>query len=59
LQRRIDLLVESADVPLVLVVSERLKTGREKLKNMPSEVVFFKGVILVNKVLAAVESASE
>jgi predicted nuclease of restriction endonuclease-like RecB superfamily len=59
LQRRIDLLVESADVPLVLVVSERLKTGREKLKNMPPEVVFFKGVILVNKVLAAVESASE
>jgi len=58
LERRIDLLAESKKIPLVLVVSERLKTGRGKLAKIPAEVVFFKGVILVNKVLEAVELAS-
>jgi predicted nuclease of restriction endonuclease-like RecB superfamily len=58
LERRIEMLVDSCDVPLVLVVSERLKTGRKKLKEAPAEVVFFKGVILVDKVLEAVEAAS-
>lgn len=59
LERRIDLIVESEEIPLVLVVSERLKTGRAKLARVPAQVVFFKGVILVNKVLEAVELASE
>lgn len=58
LERRIDLLAEVGEVPLVLVVSERLKTGRGKLGEVPAQVVFFKGVILVNKVLDAVELAS-
>ncbi len=58
LERRIEMLVDSCDVPLVLVVSERLKTGREELREAPAEVVFFKGVILVDKVLAAAEAAS-
>lgn len=58
LERRIDLLTKSQKIPLVLVVSERLKTGRGKLAEVPAEVVFFKGVILVNKVLEAVEAAS-
>ncbi|TDP64459.1 DUF790 family protein [Bradymonas sediminis] len=59
LERRIDLLAKSKKVPLVLVVSERLKTGRGKLAKVPAEVVFFKGVILVNRVLEAVELASK
>ncbi len=59
LERRIEMLVDSCDVPLVLVVSQRLKTGRDKLAEAPAEVVFFKGVILVNKVLDAVEAASQ
>jgi predicted nuclease of restriction endonuclease-like RecB superfamily len=58
LERRIEMLVDSCDVPLVLVVSERLKTGRKELGEAPAEVVFFKGVILVDKVLEAVEAAS-
>jgi predicted nuclease of restriction endonuclease-like RecB superfamily len=58
LERRIEMLVDSCDVPLVLVVSERLKTGRKELGEAPAEVVFFKGVILVDKVLDAVEVAS-
>ncbi|MFP4599795.1 MAG: DUF790 family protein [Persicimonas sp.] len=57
LERRIEMLVDSCDVPLVLVVSERLKTGRKELSEAPAEVVFFKGVILVDKVLAAAEAA--
>ncbi|QDG54236.1 DUF790 family protein [Persicimonas caeni] len=58
LERRIEMLVDSCDVPLVLVVSERLKTGRAELAEAPAEVVFFKGVILVDKVLEAAEAAS-
>lgn len=57
LERRIEMLVDSCDVPLVLVVSERLKTGRKELAEAPAEVVFFKGVILVDKVLGAAEAA--
>lgn len=54
LERRIELL-ERAERAMVLVVSERLKAGREELSRMPSSVVFFKGVILCKKVVAAAE----
>ncbi|MFW5968917.1 MAG: DUF790 family protein, partial [Persicimonas sp.] len=57
LQRRIDMLVDSLGDPLVLVVSERLKTGRVELEEAPVEVVFFKSVILVDRVLQAAEAA--
>lgn len=57
LERRIEMLSE-VDVPLVLVVSERLKTGRAELDAAPPEVVFFKSVILTNKVVAAAEAVS-
>lgn len=56
LQSRIDKLAQRATAPLVLVVSERLKTGRAKLENAPPEVIFFKGVILADKVLAAAKA---
>ncbi|MFU8805806.1 MAG: DUF790 family protein [Bradymonadaceae bacterium] len=58
LQRRIEMLVHSHETPLVIVVSERLKSGREKLENAPPEVIFFKGVILADKVLAAAQRAA-
>lgn len=58
LERRIEMLAQ-IDVPLVLVVSERLKTGRAELDAAPAEVVFFKSVILTKKVVAAAESVSE
>ncbi|MFW5967116.1 MAG: DUF790 family protein [Persicimonas sp.] len=56
LKRRIQMLVESLDAPLVLVVSERLKTGRQQLESAPAAVVFFKSVILVDRVLEAAEA---
>ncbi|MGM0555989.1 MAG: DUF790 family protein [Myxococcota bacterium] len=57
LERRIEML-SAVDVPLVLVVSERLKTGREQLEDAPPAVVFFKSVILTKKVLAAADAVS-
>ena len=56
LERRIQLLRESSDLPLILAVSDRLKTGRRTLEESPAEVFFFKTVILVDKVLEAAES---
>jgi hypothetical protein len=58
LERRIEML-GAVDVPLVLVVSERLKTGRDKLEDAPPAVVFFKSVILTNKVVAAADAVSD
>jgi predicted nuclease of restriction endonuclease-like RecB superfamily len=54
LERRLALL-EQAPWPLVLVVSERMKAERAKVAATPDRVVFYKGVILVDKVLAAAE----
>ncbi len=56
LERRIAML-KSLKKPLVLVVSERLKADREVFKGGGPQVVFFKGVILVDKVLEAAERA--
>lgn len=58
LERRIEWLADRRDLPLVLAVSERLKTGREELEQSPASVVFWKTVILVDKVLEAVESVA-
>lgn len=59
LRRRIEML-DSIDQPFVLVVSERLKADREKLEmDLPLQVVFYKGVILANKVIEAAEAALE
>lgn len=56
LERRIEMLDE-VDVPLVLVVAERLKTDKKRLEQGRPEVFFFKGVILADKVLEAAERA--
>lgn len=56
LERRLAML-KSLKKPLVLVVSERLKADREAFKGGGPQVVFFKGVILVDKVLEAAERA--
>jgi predicted nuclease of restriction endonuclease-like RecB superfamily len=57
LRRRIEML-DSIDRPFVLVVSERLQADREKLEvELPGQVVFYKGVILPKKVIAAAEAA--
>lgn len=57
LQRRIEML-DSVDQPFVMVASERLKADREKLSvELPLEVIFYKGVILPGKVVAAAEAA--
>ncbi len=54
LRRRLDMLAElELETPVVLVVSERLKTDRQKLEDSPAGLVFFKGVILVDKVVEA------
>lgn len=59
LRRRIQML-DSIERPFVLVVSERLKADREKLTGeLPLQVVFYKGVIIPNKVLAAARAALE
>lgn len=58
LERRIDLLDEREDLPLVLAVSERLKTGRGTLEDSPASVFFFKTVILVDRVVEAAESVA-
>lgn len=53
IERRLDLL-GSLDAPVVLVVAQRLKTSKEKLE-AAGPVVFFKGVILADKVVEAAE----
>lgn len=56
LERRIEML-DRVEVPLVLVVAERLKTDKKALDQARAEVFFFKGVILADKVLEAAEAA--
>lgn len=56
LERRIEWL-DSLQEPVVLVVAERLKTDRAKLESSAPQVVFFKGVILADKVLEAAQAA--
>jgi uncharacterized protein len=58
LERRLKLL-EDAPWPLVLVVSERMKAERAKLAAVPDRVVFYKGVIHVDKVLEAAQRLAE
>jgi len=58
LERRVEMLAEREQLPLVLAVSERLKTGREELEASPASVVFWKTVILVDKILEAVEAVA-
>jgi hypothetical protein len=56
LERRVAMLGALSDVPIVLVVSQRLRSDKGKLEDAGPRVVFFKGVILVNRVLdAAIE----
>ena len=55
LERRIDLMEKLEGVPLVLVVGEKLNSDRNKLDEVPPAIVFFKTVILVDKVISAVE----
>ena len=58
LRRRLQWLRDiDPEPPVVLVVSERLKTDREALEETSAQVVFFKGVILVQKIEAAVREA--
>ena len=58
LKRRLQRLADmDADPPVVLVVSERLKTDREELDRSPAQVVFFKTAILVGRVVDAVRNA--
>jgi predicted nuclease of restriction endonuclease-like RecB superfamily len=52
-------LLDEAPWPLVLLVSERMKTERTKLKDTPDRVVFYKGVIVVDKVLDAAQRLTE
>ncbi len=58
LRRRLKMLRDmELETPVVLVVSERLKADRKALDDAPAEVVFFKGVILHDRVVEAVEAA--
>ena len=55
LERRIDLMEKLEGVPLVLVVGEKLKSDKGKLEDVPPAIVFFKTVIIVDRVLDAIE----
>ncbi len=57
LERRIEMLGALSDVPIVLVVSQRLRSDKGKIEDSGPRVVFFKGVILVNSVLDAARDA--
>ena len=59
LERRLEALQAMSNTPLVLVVSEKLNGERGKLKDSPASLVFFKTVILIDKVLDAAESVSK
>lgn len=58
IERRLELLGE-LDVPAVLVVSERLRSDRGKFDHASAQLVFFKGVILADKVVEAAQNAIE
>ncbi len=55
LDRRLEWLAKT-DEPLILVVAEKLKTGREKLADMPPEVVFYKSSILPDRIIEAAQN---
>lgn len=57
LERRIAFMNNLQDVPLILVVGEQLKSDRGKLAALSPQIVFFKTVILVDKVIAAAQAA--
>ena len=58
LRRRLEWLAQAnPEPPVVLVVSEKLKTDRQALEETPVEVVFFKTAILIPRVVEAVEQA--
>jgi uncharacterized protein len=59
LERRLDKLRRVDSPALVLVVAERLKAGREKLEQGIPEVIFFKGVILADRVLEAARAVAQ
>ncbi len=59
LERRIEMLDALEDEPLVLIVAEKLNSGQLDLDDVPTAIVFFKTVILVDKVLDAVEHVSK
>lgn len=60
LRRRVERISErSFEKPVVLVVSERLKTDRQALENSSAGLVFFKGVIIVGKVVEAAKRVLE
>ncbi|MEM1348219.1 MAG: DUF790 family protein [Myxococcota bacterium] len=56
LERRIEMLRALDGVPLILVVSERLKSDRAKLDDAPAQVIFFKSVINAKTVLATAKA---
>ena len=57
LRRRLDLL-DTVTQPFVLIVSERMRAERGKLEALEHpELVFYKGVIIPKKVIAAAEAA--
>ena len=58
LERRLESLSEMPNTPLILVVSEQLHGDRDKLEESPASLVFFKTVILVDKVIEAAEALS-
>ncbi len=57
LERRMAQLALLREPPLILLVGERLKTDRAKLEALPAQVVFYKGVIHVERVLEAAQHA--
>ena len=58
LERRLESLAEMKDTPLVLVVSEKLHSDRDMLEESPASLVFFKTVIIIDKVIEAAEAVS-
>ena len=59
LARRLEYLERKKDVPLILVVSQRLGAERKKVEQAHPFVVFYKGVIVLDEVLQAAERARE
>lgn len=57
LERRVAFMESLGDVPLILVVGEQLKSDRGKLESLSPQVVFFKTVILIDKVIEAAHTA--
>lgn len=56
LKRRLEALGKLTDTPLVLVLSQKLNSDVDSFDELPASCVFFKTVILIDKVLEAAES---